>query len=136
MNGNDTERLQRLQALMSEAGINALVCRLPENVVYLTETWPHHGISVAVLPEEGRPTLFIPEVEMEWGNTDWADVVSFGWALLKDQDLYTSYRRLLGEAVQKLGLHKATVGVERDLEVVGTTYRHAEPIVPAAPSSG
>jgi Xaa-Pro aminopeptidase len=133
MAGNDMERVQRLQTLMSEAGLNALICRLPENVVYLTETWPHHGISVAVLPEKGRPTLFIPEVEAEWGNKEWADVVPFGWALLKDQDLYTNYRQLLGEVVNKLGLSKAKVGVERELEVVGATYRHAEPIVPAAP---
>jgi Xaa-Pro dipeptidase len=136
MTGYETKRVQRLQALMSEVGINALVCRLPENVVYLAETWPHHGISVAVLAEEGRPTLFIPEVEMEWGNTDWADVVPFGWALLKDQDLYASYRQLLGEVAGKLGLKKGKVGIERGLEIVGTSYRHAEPIVPAAPWFG
>lgn len=133
MAGYETERVQRLQSLMREVGLNVLLCRLPENVVYLTETWPHHGISVAVLPDNGRPTLFIPEVEMEWGNKEWADVVPFGWALLKDQDLYTSYRQLLGEVANKLGLKKAKVGVEQALEVVGTTYRHAEPIIPAAP---
>lgn len=133
MTGYETERVRRLQRLMSKAGLNALICRLPENVVYLTETWPHHGISVAVLAEEGRPILFIPEVEREWGNKDWADVVPFGWALLKDQDLYASYRQLLGDAIKKLGLKKATIGVERGLEIVGTSYRHAEPIVPAAP---
>jgi Xaa-Pro dipeptidase len=129
----DTLRVQRLQALMGEAGIKALVCRLPENVVYLTEHWPHHGISVAVLPEEGRPTLFIPEVEQEWGNKEWAEVVPFGWALLKDQDQYTSYRQLLGDVVGKLGLKGAKVGVEMTLEVTGAPYRHAEPVVPAAP---
>jgi Xaa-Pro aminopeptidase len=126
-------RVQRLQELMKEAGLKALVCRLPENVVYLTEHWPHHGISVAVLPEEGRPTLYIPEVEAEWGNSEWAEVVPFGWALLKDPDLYASYRRLLTDVRSCLGLEKAQVGVELGLEVVGTTYRHAEPTIPAAP---
>jgi Xaa-Pro dipeptidase len=130
---NDSLRVQHLQAKMHEVGLDVLICRLPENVVYLTETWPHHGISVAVLPKKGRPTLFIPEVEAEWGNRDWAEVVPFGWALLKDQDLYVSYRQLLGEVSSKLGLGGAKVGVERDLEIVGTTYRHAEPILPAAP---
>lgn len=130
---NDSLRVQHLQEKMREAGLDVLICRLPENVVYLTETWPHHGISVAVLPKEGRPTLFIPEVEAEWGNREWAEVVSFGWALLKDQDLYVSYRQLLGEVSSKLGLGGAKVGVERGLEIVGTTYRHAEPILPAAP---
>jgi Xaa-Pro dipeptidase len=133
MTGSETMRVQHLQDLMREAGLKALVCRLPENVVYLTEYWPHHGISVAVLPDEGRPTLFIPEVEQEWGNKDWADVVPYGWALLKDPDLYASYHKLLGEVVNKLGLKGTKVGVETSLEIVGTTYRHAEPIVPAAP---
>lgn len=133
MTGYERERVLRLQELMGEAGFDVLICRLPENVVYLTETWPHHGISVAVLARDGRPTLFIPEVEMDWGNKDWADVVPFGWALLKDEDLYTSYRKLLGEAIKRLGLEKGKIGVERELEVVGTTYRHAEPIIPAAP---
>ncbi len=133
MDDNDRQRVLRLQDMMQEAGLDALVCRLPENVVYLTECWPHHGISVAVLAQQGLPTLFIPEVEAAWGNPQWAEVVPFGWALLKDQDLYTNYRELLGSVFAQLGLKGATVGIEQALEVVGTTYRHAEPIVPAAP---
>ena len=42
-----------LQKKMAEEDLAALVCRLPENVVYLTDYWPHHGFSVAVLPREG-----------------------------------------------------------------------------------
>ena len=133
---NETLRVERLQELMVEAGFDCLICRLPENVVYITEYWPHHGISVAVLLQNGRPTLFIPEVEAEWGNKKWADIVPFGWALLKDKDLYTSYRELLSAIRDNLGLAGAKIGVEQDLEVVGTTYRHAEPIVPAAPWTG
>ncbi len=133
MSGNDNERVLHLQELMKEAGIKALICRLPENVVYITEYWPHHGISVAVLQDEGKPTLFIPEVEQEWGNPDWSEIVPFGWALLEDPDLYASYRKLLGGVFSKLGLKNAKVGVEKNLEIVGTTYRHAEPIFPAAP---
>jgi Xaa-Pro dipeptidase len=106
---------------------------LPENLVYITEYWPHHGISIAVLPQEGQPTLFIPEVEAEWGNPKWAEIVPFGWALLKDQDLYTTYRTQLSEIRDRLKLTGAKIGVEKELEVVGTTYRHAEPTIPAAP---
>lgn len=129
----DRLRVQRLQELMVEAGLDALICRLPENVVYISDYWPVHGISAVVLPQSGKPTLFVPEVEADWGKKDWAEMVVFGWALLKDQDLYSSYRQLLGAASQKFGLEKAKIGVEKDLEVVGTTYRHAEPIIPAGP---
>lgn len=133
MSDYENQRVRRLQELMVAAGVDCLVCRLPENVVYITEYWPHHGISIAVLPQTGQPTLFIPEVEAEWGNPKWAEIVPFGWALLKDPDLYTSYRLLLSEIRDRLGLTSAKIGVEKALEVVGTTYRHAEPIIPAAP---
>lgn len=133
MSDYETQRVRRLQELMVAARVDCLVCRLPENVVYITEYWPHHGISVAVLPQKGKPTLFIPEVEADWGNPKWAEIVPFGWALLKDPDLYTSYRQHLSEIRDTLGLTSAKIGVEKELEVVATTYRHAEPIIPAAP---
>lgn len=127
------QRVVRLQQLMAEQGFDLMVCRLPENVVYLAEHWPHHGISVAVLPPRGKPWLFIPAVEAEYGNPEWAEVIPFGWALLKDPDLYGSFRRALNEVIAKLGGRPARVGVERQLEGAGTAYRHAEPILPAGP---
>ena len=131
----DTPRLERLREKMKEAGLDALVCRLPENVVYMTDYWPHHGFSVAVLPKDGKPLLFLPEIEEEYADPDWAEVTPFGWGLLKDGDLYENYRRLLGQAHAKLGLKGASVGVEKSFEVVGPTYRAAEPVIPAAPWS-
>jgi Xaa-Pro aminopeptidase len=101
--------------------------------VYLTDYWPHHGFSVAVLPKDGKPLLFLPEIETEYANSDWAEVIPFGWGLLKDGDLYENYRRLLGEAYARFRLKGARVGVEKSFEVVGSTYRSAEPVVPAAP---
>lgn len=126
-------RVHRLQQRMAEENIDLLVCRLPENVVYLTEYWPHHGISVAVLAREDKPLLFIPAVEAEYGDPDWAEVVPFGWALLGDADLYASYRRLLGDVAARLHGAGARVAVERALEQVGAPYRHAEPMIPALP---
>lgn len=126
-------RVRRLQEQMKQQGIDLLVCRLPENVVYIADTWSHHGISVAVLASEGKPTLCIPEVEAEYGDPEWADVIPFGWALLKDPDQYTSYRRLLGAAAAQLRSSGARVGVEQRLEVTGAPYRHAEPVIPAQP---
>jgi Xaa-Pro dipeptidase len=129
----DTVRLERLQRMMAEAGFDALVCRLPENVTYITNYWPHHGVSVAVLFREGQPMLFVPEVEKEYTDVAWAEVESFGWLLLGDPDVYDSFRRVLGGIAARLSLGSATVGVERNAEIVGPTYRSAEPIVPAAP---
>ncbi len=129
----DRLRQERLQERMREAGLQALICRLPENVVYLTDYWPHHGFSVAVLGTIGKPLLFVPEVEAEYTDPDWAEVTPFGWGLLKDPDLGQSYRQLLEPLKQKLGLARARIGVERGFEVVGPTYRAAEPVVPSFP---
>jgi Xaa-Pro aminopeptidase len=129
----DTTRLARLQKQMAEESLHALVCRLPENVVYLTDYWPHHGFSVAVLPREGKPLLFIPEVELDYSNPDWTDTMPFGWGLLKDGDLYENYNHLLSKTAQKLGLAGKRVGVEKSFEVVAPSYRTAEPVVPAQP---
>ena len=95
MAATDRARVERLQRMMVEEGLDALVCRLSENVVYISDYWPHHGFSVAVLARDGKPLLFVPEVEVEYTKADWAEVVPFGWGLLKDGDLYQNYRRLL-----------------------------------------
>jgi len=130
---NERERVEKLQKRMVEADLDALVCRLPENVVYITDYWPHHGFSVAVLGREGKPFLFVPEVELEYTKSDWAEVIPFGWGLLKDRDLYENYHQLLSEAVRRLDLKGKRIGVELGFEVVAPTYRIAEPVVPADP---
>ena len=136
MASTDLLRVERLRARMRESNVDVLVCRLPENVLYLTDYWPHHGVSVALLPRDGTTLLFVPEIEGEYADPVWAAVVPFGWGLLKDGDLYESYRRLLAQASARLGLQGARVGVEQSFEIVGATYRSAEPVVPAAPWSG
>ncbi len=129
----DQPRLARIQNMMADQDLAALICRLPENVVYLTDYWPHHGFSVAVLPREGMPQLFVPEVEEEYADLGWAKVSTFGWGLLKDGDLYANYREFLTSIHDQLSLRGKKVGVEKSFEVTGPTYRSAEPVVPAAP---
>lgn len=129
----DSVRFEKLQKKMAAAGVDALVCRLPENVVYLTEYWPVHGFSFAVFPVSGKPLLFVPEVEEELTDKDWAEVATFGWGLLKDGDLYENYRRLLTGAAAKLGLKGKKIAVEQTWEVTAPTYRSAEPVVPGKP---
>ncbi len=74
----ETQRQDQLREAMVRAGIDALVCRLPENVIYITDYWPHHGFSVVVLPKDGKPMLFLPEVEAAYVKPEWADATLFG----------------------------------------------------------
>lgn len=126
-------RVEKLQRLMQKEDLSAIICRLPENVVYITDYWPHHGISVALLPREGKPVLFVPEVEQEYTQPEWAEVVPFGWGLLKDKDLYENYRELIASKAAAWGLKGKKVGAELSFEVIAPGYRIAEPVVPSGP---
>ena len=129
----DRDRLDRVRREMVSARLDALICRLPENIVYLTDTWPQHAFSVVVFTKDGNSILFVPEVEVDYADPAWTRVLPFGWGLLKDGDLYANYRRLLSQAKQEFGLRQARIGIELSFEVVGPSYRSAEPVVPALP---
>ncbi len=133
MAGSGKLRIEQLQKMMAGEDLAALVCKLPENVVYLTDYWPHHGFSIAVLPREGAPQVFVPEVEGEYAELGWAKVNLFGWGLLKDGDLYENYRKFLTRIKDDLKLKGKKVGIEMSFEVTGPTYRAAEPVIPAGP---
>lgn len=61
----DTEKLERVREAMKERGIDALVVRAPDNVLYLTNYWPMKGYSMAVFPAEGPTTLHVIEPQLE-----------------------------------------------------------------------
>lgn len=124
------QRVERLQRAMRHAGLDALICRLPENVVLVSDVWPHHGVSVAWLPASGTPTLFTPEIERPYAMAGWAEVEAFAWGLANDDDEYRSYRRVLRDAAATLGAPRPRIGVERGFDSVGASYRVAEPVVP------
>src|SRR4051794_25760610 len=46
---------------MRERGMDALVVRAPDNVVYLTDFWGMKGFDAVVFPAEGEPTLICLE---------------------------------------------------------------------------
>jgi Xaa-Pro aminopeptidase len=57
----DNLKLDRVRDLMKAQGLSALVCRAPDNVVYLTNYWCMKGYDAVVFPREGQPTLIALE---------------------------------------------------------------------------
>jgi Xaa-Pro aminopeptidase len=53
----DDAKLERMRALLAEEGLDAIVVRAPDNVVYLTNFWGMKGYDACVFPREGEPTL-------------------------------------------------------------------------------
>jgi Xaa-Pro aminopeptidase len=61
----DDAKLDRVRVLMAEEGLDALVVRAPDNVLYLTNFWPMKGYDAVVFPREGEPTLICLEASAD-----------------------------------------------------------------------
>jgi Xaa-Pro aminopeptidase len=61
----DADKLERVRALMTSQGLDAIVARAPDNVVYLTNFWGMKGFDAVVFPREGEPTLICLEASAD-----------------------------------------------------------------------
>ena len=61
----DDAKLDRVRALMAEEGLDALVVRAPDDVLYLTNFWAMKGYDACVFPREGEPILIALEASLE-----------------------------------------------------------------------
>ena len=74
----DSAKLERVRALMEEDGLDALVVRAPDNVLYLTNFWGMKGYDACVFPREGDPVLICLEASAEDAErTAWTSRVRF-----------------------------------------------------------
>ena len=72
----DAIKLERVRALMAEHDLDALVCRAPDDVLYLSDYWCMKGYDHVVFPREGEPTLVVIEPqEADARRTAWTDDV-------------------------------------------------------------
>jgi Xaa-Pro aminopeptidase len=74
----DSAKLERVRALMEEDGLDALVVRAPDNVLYLTNFWGMKGYDACVFPREGDPVLVCLEASAEdAARTSWTSEVRY-----------------------------------------------------------
>jgi len=116
----DTERLTRLRDGMKQAGLDALVCRLPENVLYVTGYWPVIGASTAVVTKDGDVTLIPPFSELDYVKRGWvADVRPYRFVNMdKMANANRDTKPVLERVVADKGLGKARIGYEGSFELV------------------
>ena len=69
----DDAKLDRVRALMGEQGLDAIVARAPDNVLYLTNFWGMKGYDAVLFPRDGDPTLFCLEASAEDAARDGVD---------------------------------------------------------------
>ncbi|MFL5945448.1 MAG: M24 family metallopeptidase [Gaiellaceae bacterium] len=128
----DEAKLERVQALMAEEDLDALVVRAPDNVVYLSNFWGMKGYDAVVFPAEGEPTLICLEASADdAARTAWTAEVR----LLKgydDRDPRPPTARTLDLALEaarpygRVGL-ELSLGTQASDRMVGepTTYTKA-----------
>ena len=72
----DETKLGRVRDLMAEDGLDALVVRAPDNVLYLTNFWGMKGYDACVFPRDDEPVLITIEAsEEDAARTAWTDDV-------------------------------------------------------------
>lgn len=124
----DHERIERMRAALREAELDAVVCRLPENVLMLTTYWPRSGNSYAVLRSDGDVTLIVPDGEAELAQAaspDHLGVFGYGeWA----RDAEVELADVLSAALD--GAER--VGAERNFEAVAPAFTAGEVLVPTS----
>lgn len=124
----DTIRINRMKRFMKESGFDALVVRLPENVLYLSGYWPIIGASLLLFPLEGEPVLFAPEDENPYIAQGWVKDVRrykyFNVNALSNPNRDISV--LLKKAVAEKKLEKAVIGYEGSFELTACNHVRAE----------
>jgi Xaa-Pro dipeptidase len=129
----DTAKLDRVRSLMADSGLDALVVRAPDNVVYLSDYWCMKGYDVVVFPREGEATLVVLEPQQEDAErTAWtSDIRLFKGYDERDPRPPTARSLEVAQAVvrdagyERVGL-ELSLGTQAADRMVGepTTYTH------------
>jgi Xaa-Pro aminopeptidase len=126
-------RERELRAALAAAGLDALVCRLPENVLLLTGYWPMNGASFAWLPATGDPVLIVPQGERAWAAAGrWADVRTFGMGGVAHGDPLVAVAAHLRDTIGHAG--PLRLGYEGSFESVAPPFVSGEGVALARPT--
>lgn len=129
----DKERLRRISAAMAGAGMDALICRLPENVVFLTGWWPLTGTSWVVFAADGKARIILPACEAREAEAFGVkDYWAYEWAHLAAEAPEVQIEEALKIICKSMAVDQGRIGVEQSYEAVAPALNVAEPAVPNA----
>ncbi len=128
----DQERIRRLRGALRSARLDALILRLPENLVMACGHWPMNGFSHALVTAEAGPVALIaPSCEDEETAGCWCpDIRFFIWPRLGMPDPERAVADHLRELITRHGLARARIGIEMSFEWVAPPHNAGEVHVP------
>ncbi len=122
----DDSKLDRVRALMAESGLDALVVRAPDNVLYLTNFWGMKGYDACVFPREGEPVLLCLEASAEdAARAAWTETVRYVRGY-DETDPRPPTARTLALALEETRGYER-VGIERSLGTQAADRMVGEP---------
>ena len=122
----DDAKLDRVRSLMAEQGLDAIVARAPDNVLYLTNFWGMKGWDAVVFPREGDPTLLCLEASAEdAARTAWTPDVRLVEGYLAHDPRPPVVRTLALAA--ELALEHGIIGLELSLGTQASDRMVGEP---------
>jgi Xaa-Pro aminopeptidase len=129
-NNRYQERLSRMRRAMERDQVDALILRLPENVLLLSGWWPMIGASVLVFPRESEAVCIIPDCfEQEAAASLWeARPVFYRFGVLDAPPAVEAMAKALRQAASGKGWKR--IGYEGSFPVIAPSWNSAEIQVP------
>ena len=79
------DKSTRIRRVLSERNIDALLCKIPENVLFLSEYWPNTGDSAILYPLNSKPVLVVPKSDLPYVCDEWVEEI-MDYKLVLDED--------------------------------------------------
>ncbi len=124
------ERLDRMRRAMERQDLDALVLRLPENVLLLSGYWPMIGSAVLVFPREGAAVIMLPEYfGAEADACLWeAKPVPYKFGVLDCGDPAVAVHNALKQTAA--GRNWKQIGYEANFSALAPSWQSGEILVP------
>ncbi|NOY42737.1 MAG: aminopeptidase P family protein [Planctomycetes bacterium] len=128
----DKDRIRRIKRALRDASLDALILRLPENIVMSFGVWPMNGFSYGVFTADAGPVaIVVPSCEDQEMVGGWAgEVRLFTWPRLGMDDPLQAIRVELHDIAQRHKLTRARIGYEGSFECVAPSHNAGEVMVP------
>lgn len=120
----DRERISRIQENLQTAGLEAVVCALPSNVLLLSGYWPVVAQSITVCVRGGPTVLLVPEDEAELAQMGFADSIEtfVPETLRQTGSVLEAVRPRLADILHKLKIRPGPIGVESGASSQAASY--------------
>ncbi len=126
------ERIDNIAEMLQREQADFVVCRLPEDVLFLSGYWPNTADSLVVVTQNGLSALFIPLADRRYAEGSWVDDVVFTTA--NELERFSGWLLAGVEAFVKWAsgrIRGDVVGYEGSFETVAGSHIGGEVSVPS-----